>query len=75
MHMKTMHATGEENMFQCDVCHKAFASNQKLREHIVIHSEERPFKCRFCDFGSKSAGNLRKHEQQRHATEYQLAKN
>merc|ERR1712098_25074 len=36
--------------------------------HIAIHSEERPFICKFkCGFRSKTLGNLKKHESGKHS--------
>ena len=36
-------------VFECEVCQKQFSCASHLRNHEVVHSEERPFKCEFCD--------------------------
>ena len=36
-------------VFECEVCQKQFSCSSHLRNHVVVHSEERPFKCEFCD--------------------------
>ena len=36
-------------VFECEVCQKQFSCSSHLRNHEVVHSEERPFKCEFCD--------------------------
>ena len=66
-HMGKMHLIRELKPFGCELCEKRFASAKDLRNHAVTHSELRPFVCRFgCGFGSKSAGNRKKHEVNKH---------
>ncbi|OMJ76798.1 hypothetical protein SteCoe_23733 [Stentor coeruleus] len=33
------------NKFQCKTCNKLLASRQNLKEHMFIHSGEKPYKC------------------------------
>ena len=63
-HMLTMHGTEEDKKFRCEECGKGFILRDKLVAHKVVHSEEKPFLCRFsCGYASKTAGNRRKHEE------------
>jgi len=32
----------------CDVCSKSFSTNQKLKQHMMIHTNIMPFKCEVC---------------------------
>ena len=65
-HNLTTHASHEEKPYKCDECDKGFPNSTALKEHRAIHSDLRPFQCRWCDFGSKSQGNWTKHEKQKH---------
>ncbi|EFA03394.2 Zinc finger protein 26-like Protein [Tribolium castaneum] len=51
-----------KNMRQCDQCGKICSSHGDLIKHMRVHSEERPFCCKNCNKGFKSASNLRCHE-------------
>ena len=66
LHLKTMHLSNELKPHKCTNCDKGFSSYKGLKEHLLIHSEVRAFRCRFCNFASKTPGNRTKHELQRH---------
>ncbi len=53
---------------QCEVCvpAKGFHTKTNLREHMNVHSNERPHKCKFCGVGFNSAGNRFAHERSSH---------
>lgn len=59
----TRQANSDHNqtMFDCTVCQKQFTCLSHLRNHEVVHSEERPFKCSFCDKAFR-----RKYDKNRH---------
>ena len=69
-HIRTVHQIDELKPAQCTQCNKGFPNKSHLRDHMAIHSEERPHSCRFCDFASKTKGNLTKHEKQRHPVDF-----
>lgn len=50
-----------QTSFDCTVCQKQFSCLSHLRNHEVVHSEERPFKCAFCDKAFR-----RKYDKNRH---------
>ena len=45
----------------CDVCQKEFGGNSDLKRHLLIHSNERPFRCTDCGKCYRQAINLRNH--------------
>nr|CAH7745855.1 unnamed protein product [Callosobruchus chinensis] len=45
----SMKLTSPEKKFQCPLCPKVFAFNNKLKRHICTHTGEKPFKCHLCD--------------------------
>ena len=58
------HLPESERKWKCAHCGKGFTQKQKLQEHELIHTDERPFSCKYvCGYCCKSQSNLGKHEQ------------
>uniref|UniRef100_A0A8C1UM84 Zinc finger and BTB domain containing 41 n=1 Tax=Cyprinus carpio TaxID=7962 RepID=A0A8C1UM84_CYPCA len=38
--------------WKCDICHKSFSHRPHLEEHMILHSQDKPFKC-FNDTGNR----------------------
>ncbi|KAK8736690.1 hypothetical protein OTU49_004594 [Cherax quadricarinatus] len=53
-------------LLQCDLCDHVSTSSTGLRQHMLIHSQEKPFQCRYCSFTCKTTGNLRYHVRNKH---------
>jgi uncharacterized Zn-finger protein len=55
--------------FKCDVCGKCFATKNWLREHVIIHTDQRLCKCdvKGCSYSGKTKGNLRNHKRVVHS--------
>lgn len=52
----------ESYVYQCEICEFKSPSPSGIQHHKKYrHSEERPFKCQFCDARFKSKSDLRKH--------------
>lgn len=56
-------------LLQCERCDHVSTSNTGLRQHMLIHSQEKPFQCRYCSFTCKTTGNLRYHVRNKHGCE------
>ena len=41
------HTQSSKEQFICNICLKSFAQKSKLTQHILIHSDEKQFKCMF----------------------------
>lgn len=54
------HAKGTKRN-KCPCCLKIFPDRQRLRRHIVIHSDERPHQCPHCSKSFKSREYLNRH--------------
>lgn len=54
--------TGNERLFVCTYCGKAFNRPKKVEIHQRVHTGERPFSCSTCGKMFSEAGNLRKHQ-------------
>ncbi|CAH1787641.1 unnamed protein product [Owenia fusiformis] len=53
----------EDNVgrMRCVVCRRGFNSRSNLRSHMRIHTQEKPFVCRFCHRSFSQSSTLRNH--------------
>lgn len=51
----------EDTQTQCDVCHKKFARNSTLKQHMSIHGPNKPFVCEVCGKVYRHKGALKIH--------------
>jgi len=47
--------------FKCDLCDKAFKFKHHLKEHLRIHTGDKPFKCEFCLKRFSHSGSFSSH--------------
>ncbi|XP_076829019.1 zinc finger and BTB domain-containing protein 41 [Brachyhypopomus gauderio] len=52
--------------WKCDICHKSFTRRPHLEEHMILHSQDKPFKCAYCDDYFKSRFARLKHQEKYH---------
>lgn len=50
----------------CKYCFKILKTPSLLREHIKVHTDERPFKCAVCDRGFRNRKGMRDHHDRAH---------
>lgn len=51
------------------ICLKTFTRRPHLQEHMILHTQDRPFKCSFCDECFKSRFARLKHQEKYHLGE------
>ncbi|XP_056149228.1 zinc finger and BTB domain-containing protein 41 [Lampris incognitus] len=52
--------------WKCAICLKTFTRRPHLEEHMILHTQDRPFKCTFCDEYFKSRFARLKHQEKYH---------
>ncbi|XP_038139472.1 zinc finger and BTB domain-containing protein 41 [Cyprinodon tularosa] len=52
--------------WKCAICSKTFSRRPHLQEHMILHTQDRPFKCTFCDEFFKSRFARLKHQEKYH---------
>lgn len=67
---------GDDKPYKCphQGCDSSFKARKNLKDHFLVHSNERPFPCHYCTQTFKSSSNRSKHERRIHATERKAAK-
>uniref|UniRef100_H3CQU1 Zinc finger and BTB domain-containing protein 41 n=1 Tax=Tetraodon nigroviridis TaxID=99883 RepID=H3CQU1_TETNG len=52
--------------WKCGICLKTFTRRPHLQEHMILHTQDRPFKCSLCDEFFKSRFARLKHQEKFH---------
>ncbi|CRL05354.1 CLUMA_CG017962, isoform A [Clunio marinus] len=62
---------GDDKPYKCpqEGCVSSFKARKNLKDHYLVHSNERPFPCHFCEQTFKSSSNRSKHERRIHSLE------
>ncbi|XP_055371121.1 zinc finger protein 436-like [Condylostylus longicornis] len=60
-HMDNEHVSGKSIKNQCPICKKCFTMLSALKDHMRVHSGEKPFICETCGRGFSQSTNLKQH--------------
>ncbi|XP_027026888.2 zinc finger protein 131 [Tachysurus fulvidraco] len=58
---------GRKKLYECQVCDEVFNSWDQFKDHLVIHTGDKPNHCTMCDQWFTHARDLTTHLQQQHA--------
>ncbi|KAM5125476.1 LOW QUALITY PROTEIN: zinc finger and BTB domain-containing protein 41-like [Callospermophilus lateralis] len=58
--------------WKCDICKKSFTRRPHLEEHMILHSQDKPFKCTYCEEHFKSRFARLKHQEKFHLVVWRL---
>ena len=61
-HLRQKHVDILERKFKCEYCGKSFVENNRLKDHVNIHTGEKPYKCKFCNASFANKANRAAHE-------------
>lgn len=68
-HMESRHGTSEiDGRMKCSLCGMLFKTRYLLQSHMAKHSDEKRFKCSYCDFSCNDHNSMRRHKM-RHNSE------
>ncbi|XP_002732411.1 uncharacterized protein LOC100379006 [Saccoglossus kowalevskii] len=51
-----------DERFKCNICDKVFRLKCGVKNHLLVHSGDKPYKCSFCDKAYQSYTNCHQHE-------------
>ncbi|XP_075788607.1 zinc finger protein 131 isoform X6 [Pelodiscus sinensis] len=52
---------GRKKLYECQVCNSVFNSWDQFKDHLVIHTGDKPNHCTFCDLWFMQGSELRRH--------------
>ncbi|XP_046801391.1 zinc finger protein 236 [Lucilia cuprina] len=55
------YASGHTENFTCRICSKVLSSASSLDRHVLVHTGERPFNCKYCHLTFTTNGNMHRH--------------
>lgn len=59
-----------EKCYRCEVCPYASISARHLESHLLIHTDQKPYMCTFCDQSFRQKQLLKRHENIYHNPDY-----
>ncbi|OCT98757.1 hypothetical protein XELAEV_18010991mg [Xenopus laevis] len=57
---------GRKKLYECQVCNSIFNCWDQFKDHLVLHTGEKPNHCTLCDMWFMQGNELRKHLQEAH---------
>ena len=65
-HIMTAHSAIDKRIFKCTLCPKSFMESHSLKDHMNVHTGEKPHKCPVCGQGFASKATMQGHHKAVH---------
>ncbi|CAB3386681.1 Hypothetical predicted protein [Cloeon dipterum] len=69
---KTSAYSRAPNRVTCPVCKVTFPWTSSLKRHILVHTGEKPFRCKFCPLSFTTKSNCLRHQKRKHSNQKNL---
>lgn len=53
----------------CQICGRFFPRSADLRRHMIVHTNDRPFPCHYCEYRARQPGALVRHVRNKHSNQ------
>ncbi|KAK6174824.1 hypothetical protein SNE40_013398 [Patella caerulea] len=73
-HLHIKHSISGQNVCPWPGCEKEFTSEQDLKLHVLIHKDEKPMKCDFCEYRCRQRNALNWHMRKHPEAAYKYRK-
>ena len=73
-HKRKQHSDASTLPYYCAECGKGFVTQEKFKNHMNIHTGERPHSCDYCERKFTDSSNRNKHMREAHTESYKAAK-
>ena len=70
IHLKRHDGLMQIYKYQCRYCEKIFQTAGSRQTHERLHTGEKPYACKVCDYKCADVSNLKKHERNKHRFVY-----
>lgn len=60
-HNNMRDSSDDGTSFTCRICSKVLSSASSLDRHVLVHTGERPFNCKYCNLTFTTNGNMHRH--------------
>ncbi|CRK87337.1 CLUMA_CG001139, isoform A [Clunio marinus] len=60
-HNNMRDSSDDGSSFTCRICSKVLSSASSLDRHVLVHTGERPFNCKYCNLTFTTNGNMHRH--------------
>ena len=60
-HNNIRDSSDDGSSFTCRICSKVLSSASSLDRHVLVHTGERPFNCKYCNLTFTTNGNMHRH--------------
>ena len=60
-HIRSVHLNETDRKFVCHICGRGFGIGSALHAHMRLHTNSKPYRCKFCDKRYRQLAHVRQH--------------